>query len=109
MRMIVTIKNGLGVAWNGEMTGAVDVIPFEGNAGKLGAGPILSDGVMLFEDISQVVSVAFVNVFDAKIMNINRARGMAPGVAPIIFSACSSQRNISARTIHILIFLSECS
>ena len=70
LRAMVVIKDGVGVAWNGEMTGAVDVIPFEGNAGKLGAGPILSDGVMLFEDISQVVSVAFVNVFDAKIMNI---------------------------------------
>ena len=34
---------------------------------------------------------------------------MAPGVAPIIFSACSSYCNFSAWTIYILMFLSDCS
>ena len=66
---MVAIEDGLGVAWNGETTGAIDAIPFEGDASKLGAGPILSDGVILFEDIAQMVSVAFIVVFDAKIIN----------------------------------------
>ena len=69
MQMIVTIKNGLDVAWNGEATSSFEVIPLKGDASKFGTCPILSDGVVLLEDIAEVVSVAFTNVLDTKIIN----------------------------------------
>ena len=67
--MIVMIKNGLDVAWNGEVRSAFAVIPLKGDASKFGTCPILSDGVVLLEDIAEVVSVVFTNVFNTK--NIN--------------------------------------
>ena len=39
MRMIVTIEDGLDVAWNGETTGTFDVISIEGDDSKCGASP----------------------------------------------------------------------
>ena len=51
------------------MTCAVDVTPIEGDASKLGAGPILSDGSMVFEDIAQVVCVAAFDISDTRVIN----------------------------------------
>ena len=51
VRMTVTIKDGLYVAWDGETTCAFDVIPIEGDASKFSASPILSDDVVLLEKI----------------------------------------------------------
>ena len=50
--MIVTIEDCLDVSWDGEATSSFGVIPFEGDTGKFGACPILSDGVVLLEDIA---------------------------------------------------------
>ena len=52
VRMIVPIGNGLKVAWDGEATGAFDIILIKSDASKFGARPIPSDGVMLLEDIT---------------------------------------------------------
>ena len=43
--MIVTVEDGLDIAWYGETTGAFDVILIEGDARKFGASPILSGSV----------------------------------------------------------------
>ena len=69
MQIIVTIENGLDVAWNGEATSLFDVIPLKGDVSKFGACLILSDDVVLLEDIAEVVSVVFTNVLNTK--NIN--------------------------------------
>ena len=52
----------------------------------------------------QLVFGIFNHSVDDKKVTVNRARGMAPRVAPIIFSACSSYYNFFAWTIYILIF-----
>ena len=49
--------------------GVFGVFPVEVNAGKTGAGPVLSDIVVLKEDVAKVVGVAFANVFDAEVIN----------------------------------------
>jgi hypothetical protein len=50
--MIVTIEDCLDISWNGEATCSFDVIPLEGDTSKFEAGPILSDGVVLLEDVA---------------------------------------------------------
>ena len=55
------------------------------------------------------IHVKMICVTGIKWREINRVGGMAPRVAPIIFSACSSYCNISAWTIYISIFLPDCS
>ena len=54
---------------DGQATGAFGVVPGKIDAGKAGSGPVLGDLVMLEEGVSQVVGVAFVDVFYAKVVN----------------------------------------
>ena len=49
--------------------GAVCVVPGEVNAGKSVAGPVLGDFIMIEEDVAKVISVAFVDVFYAKVID----------------------------------------
>ena len=67
--MVVTTENSLDVSWNGEATSSFDVIPLEDDAGKFGACPILSDGVVFLEDVTKVVRVAFTDILYTKIIN----------------------------------------
>ena len=64
------------------MAYVVDITPIKGDAGKLEAGPILSDGVILFEDIAQVVRVAVFGVFNTKIINYQDKLDGPLSVAP---------------------------
>ena len=57
------------VILDGQATGAFGVVPGEIDASKEGAGPVLGDFVMLEEGVAQVVGVAFVDVFYAKVVN----------------------------------------
>ena len=57
------------VILDGKATCAVCVVLGEVNAGKLGAGPILGDFLMLEEDVAKVIGVAFVDVFYAKVVD----------------------------------------
>ena len=47
----------------------VDVVLIKVDVGKLGSGPIPSDGVVFFEDTEQVASMAFFGVFDTKVID----------------------------------------
>ena len=66
----------------GQATGAVFVVPGEIDTGKLGAGPVLDEFIVLEEDVAKVVSVAFSNVFDAQFINDQAEEGRAALVAP---------------------------
>ena len=67
--MIVTIENSLDVTRDREATRSFDVIPLEGDASKIGACLILSDGVVFLEDVAKVVRVAFTDILYTKIIN----------------------------------------
>ena len=54
---------------DGQATGAFGVVPGKIDAGKVGAGPVLDDFVMLEEGVAKVVGMAFVDVFYAKVVN----------------------------------------
>ena len=45
------------------------MVPGEINSGKSGAGPVLGDFIMLKEDVAEVIGVAFVDAFYAKVVN----------------------------------------
>ena len=57
------------VILDGQATGAFGVVPGKIVAGEAGAGPVLGDSVMLEEGVTQVVGVAFVDVFYAEVVN----------------------------------------
>ena len=52
-----------------QATGAVYVVPGEVDAGELGAGLVLGDFIMFEEDVAKVISVAFVDVFNAEVVD----------------------------------------
>ena len=54
---------------DGQAKGAVCVVPGEVDAGESGAGPVLGEFIVFEEDVAKVVGVAFVNVFDAKVID----------------------------------------
>ena len=55
--------------FDGQTAGAVGVVPGEVDAGDLGAGPVLGEFVVLEEDLSKVVGVAFAKIFDAEVID----------------------------------------
>ena len=59
----------------------VDATPIKGRASKLRAGRILSDGVMFFEDIAHVVSMAVFDIFNTNIIDGRDELNGAPFVA----------------------------
>ena len=74
----------MGFGWNGvapfkeevfdimldrHAEGAVGVVPGEADAGKLGAGPVLGEFIVLKEYVAKVVGMAFANIFDAKVID----------------------------------------
>ena len=57
------------IMFDGQVAGAVGVVPGEVNAGKLGAGPVLGEFIVIEEDVAKVVGVAFDNIFDAEVID----------------------------------------
>ena len=47
------------IIFDEQSTGAVRVVPGEVNAGKLGAGPVLGEFIVLKKDVAKVVGAAF--------------------------------------------------
>ena len=45
------------------------MVPGEIDAGKLGAGTVLGDFIMLKEDVAKVIGVAFVDLFYAEVVS----------------------------------------
>ena len=62
-------KEVFDVIIDGHATGAFQVVPGEIDAGESGAGPVLGNFIMLEEDVTKVIGVAFVNVFYAEAVN----------------------------------------
>ena len=52
-----------------ETESALGVFPFEIDDGKLVASPILGHFVVFLEKISEVINVAFADVFDTKVID----------------------------------------
>ena len=69
------------------------VILIKADTSEFGAVPILSDGLVLFEDIVQVVSMAVTNILDAKDVDNEDKEDGVPLVAPKVWS--SKMCNIS--------------
>ena len=70
------------IMFDGQATGAVRVVSGEFDAGKIGAGPVLGEFIVLEEDVARVVGVAFANIFDAEVINDESEEDWAPLVAP---------------------------
>ena len=70
------------IALHGEATRPFDVVPGKVDTSVFLAFPILGDGVMLLQDRVEVLGVALVNVFDAKVVNNERESNRTPLVAP---------------------------
>ena len=62
-------ENILNVVLDGEAASALVVVPFNIDAGVVIACPILVDFIVFDEDDTKVVGVAFVDVFEAKIIH----------------------------------------
>ena len=58
------------------------IVPGDVDAGELGAGEILSDCIMIFEDFLEMLEVTVADVFDAKIVNDEDEGDGPPLVAP---------------------------
>ena len=59
----------LDVAWHRHAPHAFVVVPVKVHAGKFGTLPVLSDGVVLLEDIVEVKGVAFTDIFNAEFID----------------------------------------
>ena len=75
-------KEVFDVILDGQATGVFGLVPGKINAGKAGAGPVLSDFVMREEGVAKVVGVAFVEIFYAKVVNNLSEEDWMPLVAP---------------------------
>ena len=66
--MAVAGEEFIDVAWHGNVKCTFGLVPVKGHAGKFGALPVLSDGVVLIEDVTEVKGVAFADVFNAEVI-----------------------------------------
>ena len=67
--MAVSVEDFLNVACHGHVASAFGVVPVKVHAGKFGTLPFPSYGVVLLEDVAEVKGVAFVDVFNAEIID----------------------------------------
>ena len=65
-----------------ETESALGVISSKVNVRESGAVPILSDGVVMFEDIAHVVSMSVLGAFDARLVNNEDELDGVPVVVP---------------------------
>ena len=71
------LEGCLNIAGQRQVNGAVFIIPFEGNATVPLTFPIFHHRVSVFEGLGEVLSIGFVNVLDAKIVN-NQTKRQGP-------------------------------
>ena len=82
LRMIVFEEYICNVAFHGEATRAVVVVPVEVDTCKLGSKPISCDIVRLLEGLEEMVSVLVTDILDAKFINDKDKDNGMPFVAP---------------------------
>ena len=58
----------IDVAWYGHATHAFEIAPVKVHAVKCVTIPVLSNGVVLLEDVAEVKGVAFDDLFNAKVI-----------------------------------------
>ena len=58
------------IMFDGQTASAVGVVPCEVHADELGARPVLGEFIVLKEDVTKVVGMAFTNIFDAKVVDV---------------------------------------
>ena len=80
--LVVAIQDVLVLSFHGEAARVFDTIPFETDAGKFGAFPILGDAVMRLEYILQVASMAVANANNSKVVKDEYKEYGAPFMAP---------------------------
>eukprot|EP00980_Cylindrotheca_fusiformis_P014017 scaffold3668_cov97-Cylindrotheca_fusiformis.AAC.1 len=82
-RVFVFFESGGDVTGHGEVTGAIRVVPFEGDATVEGGAPINRDGfVVLAEDVEEVVGIGERGVLDGEIVDNQREDEVFAGVFP---------------------------
>ena len=67
--MAVGGKKFLNAAWHGYAAREFGVVPFKVYVSKFGNLKVLSDGIVILEDISEGKGMAFVDVFNAKVIS----------------------------------------
>ena len=72
----------LNVAWHGHATGVFGVVPFKVHAGKFGTLQVLSDVVVIIEDVAEVKGVVFSNVLNAVFIDNEGKYDRSPLVNP---------------------------
>ena len=82
LRMIVFEEYICDVAFHGEATCAVAVVPVEVNTRELGSKPISYDIVRLLEGLKEMVSMLATNILDAKVINNKDKDNGSPLVVP---------------------------
>ena len=80
--MTISGEEFLNIAWHGNATSAFGVVPVKFHAGKFDTLPVLSDGVVLIEDVAEVKGMAFTNVFNAEVIDNEGEYDMSPLVNP---------------------------
>ena len=55
-------------AWHGYAKRAFGVVPVNVHTGKFGTLTVISDGIVLLEDVTEVKGVEFTGVFNAKVI-----------------------------------------
>ena len=57
------------ILFDEQATSAVRLVPGEVDSGESGAGPVLGEFIVLEEGVAKVFGVAFVNIFDAEVID----------------------------------------
>ncbi len=77
-----TLEGFFDVAGHGDVESACRIVPVEGEAEILGAGPVCGDLVETVEGVDEVLSVAGVDVFYAEVVDTEDKRGAFRAVLP---------------------------
>ena len=67
--MAVAGEEFLNVAWHRHATRSFGVFPVKVHARIFGTLPVLSDGVVLLEEVAESKGVAFADVFNAEVID----------------------------------------
>ena len=80
--MVVTSEDLGDVALHGYAASAFGLVPVKVLDCKLGAFPVLGDGVMLLKDVTEVHEVALTDVLNVEIVDYEGEEDKVPPVEP---------------------------
>ena len=80
--MAVAGEEFLNVAWHRHATRSFGVFPVKVHARIFGTLPVLSDGVVLLEDVAEVKCMAFSDVLNAKVIGNDGEQDRLPLMYP---------------------------